>query len=463
VRAKKGINMEGFKNSVKDRKGNGGRSVALGYALCAALFFCTAGAALAGAQDTPPPGRAKQPDSTKLTIQEAIDEAIEHNLGLLAERLNLSIADARIVTAKLRPNPVFSFSSDHLDLLGTSFNSTNGAGPTELAWRVDVPYERGHKRDLRVATAGADREIAQAQLMQSILDLRRDVALACIDIIQQRAFLELSRQNLATYENLVQINETRVNAGSIPPLELTRSRVAMMQFRATVKKAELAQLTARIKLQSLLGRAAFSPDFDIAGEIGLRPSATTLTLAALQVTAFQKRPDVQAMQLTQARSQADLKLQLAQGKIDLTWGAEVRRQQGVNGTGNSAGVFLSLPVPIYNRNQGEIERAQVAEEQASRQIAALRAQVQAEVATSLQEFESTRDLVTTIERDLLQPARQARDTSDYVYRSGGSSLIEFLDAQRAFNDTMQSYLEAQGDYRRATIRLNAAVNEELVQ
>ena len=81
----------------------------------------------------------------------------------------------------------------------------------------------------------------------------------------------------------------------------------------------------------------------------------------------------------------------------------------------------------------------------------------------MQEFESARDLVSTIQRDLLQPAQQARDTAEYVYRSGGSSLIEFLDAQRAFNDTMQSYMEAQGDYRRATIRLNAAVNEELVQ
>jgi cobalt-zinc-cadmium efflux system outer membrane protein len=455
--------MEGLKTGIRYSNWRRGIVLRLGCVLCAALSCGTAGAVRAGAQAAAPPGQPASPGPARLTIQEAIDEAVERNLGLLAERLNLSIADARVATAKLRPNPVFSFSSDHLDVLGTHFNETNGAGPTELSWRVDVPYELAHKRELRVATASADREVAQAQLMQSILDLRRDVALACIDIMQQKAFLELSRQTFATFESLVQINETRVNAGSIPPLELTRSRVAMLQFRATVKRAELALLTARIKLQTLLGRTTLSDEFDITGDIGVRPSSAALTLAALQDAAFQRRPDVQAMQLTQARSQADLKLQIAQGKIDLTWGAEVRRQQGVNGTGNSAGVFLSLPVPIYNRNQGEIERAQVEGEQTTRQISALRAQVQTEVATSLQEFESARDLVSTIESDLLQPAQQARDTADYVYRSGGSSLIEFLDAQRAFNDTMQSYLEAQGDYRRATIRLNAAVNEELVQ
>ena len=198
----------------------------LGCVLSAAMFCCTAGVLVADAQTTAPAGQAAQSRAAKLTIQEATDEAVDRNLDLLANRLNISIADARIVTANLRPNPVFSFSSDHLDALGTGFNSDNGAGPSELSWRVDVPYERGHKRELRVATASAERDIAQAQLLQSILNLRRDVALACIDIIQQKAFLEVSRQNLSTYENLVQINETRVNAGSIAPLELTRSRVA---------------------------------------------------------------------------------------------------------------------------------------------------------------------------------------------------------------------------------------------
>src|SRR6185295_7142485 len=89
-----------------------------------------------------PPGR--------LTMTQAIDEALQHNLSLMAQRANLTIADAQMITARLRPNPVFSFSADHLDLLGTGFDATNNGGPPEVAWRVDVPLERGGKREARM-------------------------------------------------------------------------------------------------------------------------------------------------------------------------------------------------------------------------------------------------------------------------------------------------------------------------
>src|SRR5215813_13263207 len=82
-----------------------------------------------------------------LTIEHALDEAVQSNLSLLAERVNLTIAEASLVTAGLRPNPVMSLSADHLDWLGTGFNSSNNAGPPEMAWRVDVPVERGGKRE----------------------------------------------------------------------------------------------------------------------------------------------------------------------------------------------------------------------------------------------------------------------------------------------------------------------------
>jgi cobalt-zinc-cadmium efflux system outer membrane protein len=425
--------------------------------LACTLVVSTIGLAQSAAQQIPNSPRQA------LTIQQAIDEGVQSNLGLLAQRVDLSIAEAQVITAGLRPNPVASFSADHLDVLGTGFSETNGAGPSEVAFRVDVPFERGHKRQLRVQTAAAQRDIAEARLLESIRELQRDVAVACIDVIQQKAALQLSQQNLKTFEDLVQVNFTRVKAGSIPQLELTRSQVAMLQFRANVKRAELSLVTARIKVQDLLGRSEPEESFDIVGTIGAPLSAASLTLASLREAAFAHRPDVQVMEMEQARSQYDLKLQLAQGKMDLTWGAEYRRQQGVNGTGNSAGIFLSVPMPVYNRNQGEIARAQAEEEQLQKQMTALKSQVQAEVATSLQAFESARELVSTIQGELLNPAQQARDIADYVYRSGGSSLIEFLDAQRAFNETMQSYLEAQSDYRRATIQLNSSVNEELVQ
>ena len=175
------------------------------------------------------------------------------------------------------------------------------------------------------------------------------------------------------------------------------------------------------------------------------------------------RPDLRALELTEARTVADLRLQEALGKIDYTVGAEYRRQQGVAGRSNSLGVFFSAPLPISNRNQGEIARATAEHEQAERQIAARRAQISADVRSSYHEYATTRDLVGSIQRDLLKPASHARDTSAHTYRAGGATLLELLDAQRAFNDTMQSYVDAQASLRRAITRLNAAIGSEVVK
>jgi len=236
----------------------------------------------------------------------------------------------------------------------------------------------------------------------------------------------------------------------------------MLQYRSNVKRAQLELTTAKTKLQNLLGRKTDIDEFDIVTELKA-PLQSAEDLIALQKAALESRPDVQAMQMTQARSQSDLKLQLAQGKVDYTYGMEYRRQQGVNGRGNSLGFFFSVPIPLYNRNQGEISRAQITQEQLNRQVQALKAQINTEVRTSFDEFIAARDLVESIERDLLKPAEQARDTVAYVYKTGDSSLIEFLDAQRAFNDTMQSYYEAQAAYRRAVLQMNAVIGKEIFQ
>jgi len=235
----------------------------------------------------------------------------------------------------------------------------------------------------------------------------------------------------------------------------------MLQYQGNVKRAELALATAKTKLQNLLGRSVAGENIDISGELKFSLQARDLQLTTLQEQAFAARPDIRALERTQARSQADLKLQLAQAKVDYIWGVEYRRQQGVNSMGDTLGLFLSVPLPIFSRNQGEIARVQAESEQLSRQLQALKAQVQAEIKAATQEFHSMQDLVESIERDMLQPATQARDTVAYTYRSGASSLVELLDAQRAFNETMQSYYETQANYRRAVMKLNVTLGKEV--
>ncbi len=281
-------------------------------------------------------------------------------------------------------------------------------------------------------------------MAEAIRGLRVNVVNGCVDLIQAKANLALAREILKTYEDLFRLNEARVNAGSVSPLELVRSRVAMLQFRGQVQRAQLGVTRARTRLQGLLGPQALGQPIDIVGELKVPLAPATMPLEKLHELAIESRPELQTVRLTQMRNAADLKLQLANGKVDLTYGTEYRRQQGVNGTSNSMGVFLSVPLAVNNKNQGEIARVQAEQRLYARQLEALAANAKNEVTGAYEAFVSARELVESIERDLLDSAKQARDTAGYVYRAGASSLLEFLDAQRALNDSMQSYQEALG-------------------
>ena len=398
-----------------------------------------------------------------LTIAAAIDEAVQHNLSLLAARSSLTIADAQMVSARLRPNPVASVSADHLDLLGTGFDGANNGGPPEIAVRVDLPLERGGKRDARIAVATAIRSEAEAQFAEAVRTLRQDVTLACIDVMAAQALRALVADTLRTYEGLVRVNKARVVAGSIPGFEAMRSEVAMLQFRATVVRADLDLAKATAQLRTLLGRPPEAP-LEIADALTIAGGEpTTDDLAGVESRALRSRPDLLALQLMQARSLADLRLQEALGRVDYTVGAEYRRQQGISGRSNSLGFFFSTPLPLLNRNQGEIARAGAERDQAGQLIAARRAQVIADVRSAHHDYTVTRELVAGIERDLLVPAGRARDISSYTYQAGGGTLLELLDAQRAFNETMQTYVDAQANLRRAIARLNAAAGTEVVR
>ncbi len=398
-----------------------------------------------------------------LSLADAVSESLQRNASLQTQRLNLSIADAAIVTAGLRPNPVMSGDADHLDLLGTGFDDTNNAGPPEYGVRVDFPIERGKKRDLRLDVAQVGRDLATAQLADAIRRLRIDVLVASIDVLEAKAKLALARENLETLQQLVDLNQRRLTSGAIAPLEATRSRVAMLQYRSNVRTAELTLAQARLRLLPLLGARPGDLPVDIDDVLAARPPDTPPVLSDLQATARAKRPDVLAARADQARSQADLRLQLGQAKIDYTVGTEYRRQQGTAGKGNMLGFFVSAPLPIFNRNQGEIARAQADQERTRQSAAAVDIDVNTEVASAFREYESSRRLLIEIEQDLLEPARSARAGTTYTYQAGATSLLDVLDAQRAFNDTMDSYYTAQAAYRRAEAKLALVAGEEVAR
>jgi outer membrane protein, heavy metal efflux system len=388
-----------------------------------------------------------------LTIDQAVTEAIEHNLALLAERYNLTVADAHLVTARLRPNPVLSVEGDHLDWLGTGYDRINNAGPQEYSVRTDFVLERGQKRTHRVDVAEQAQTVARLQLQNSIRQLTLDVENACTDVRLAGESLTLARDSLAALNSVVQLNERRVRDGDLAEIELLRTQLAHLQFESTVRQAELRLRTARSKLHVLLGRQARAPLVDIADAVEPRPS---IDLVSVLDRALRQRPDLLAARAEQARSQADVRLQIAQGIIDYSLGAEYRRQDGLAGRGNSIGIFFSSPLPVFNRNQGEIARARAEDQQLDAKRLALETSIRNDVETAFSQYETARATLDTLERTMLTRARDVRQITEFSYRRGEASLIEFLDAQRAYNDTMQSYNEAKADYARSLFLLGAA-------
>ena len=396
---------------------------------------------------------AARPQAQSLTVEQAVAEAIKNNLGLIAQRSNVSIAEARILTARLRPNPVVSAAGDHLDLLGSGFSEGNGGGPTELTLRTDFLLERGGKRQNRIEVAERSRTVSELEFLDAVRLVALDVENAAVDVLFSKDNLALARENLESANRIVDVNLTRVRAGDIAEVELIRSRLAALQFSNSVRRAELAERAAQTRLKSLLGRAAGPAPINIAGE--LRRGQAPQSRGELATTAMTSRPDIQAMRRDSERAAAEVRLQTAQSKVDYTVGTEYRRQQGVNGKSNSLGLFLSADLPVFNRNQGEIERARQELRQSEARVRALELTIRSEVESAYDQWEAARDLLAGIEKQMLGEAREVREVTDYSYRRGEATLLELLDAQRAFNETMQAFNEARAEHARGLYLLDA--------
>lgn len=387
-----------------------------------------------------------------VTLDEAVREALEKNLSLLAERFNLSVADARIIQARLRPNPVLSLGLDYQNVFREHFSLDNGAGPPEANARVDYLIERGGKRQSRIDVAQGAKEVARLDLLNTTRGLILDVQNAFLDVQSSKESLGIAEENLASLNEIVRINANRVRAGDLARVDEMRSRVAALQSKNAVISAQLKLQTAKARLQSLIGRVTVSESFDVSGDI--RRDEAPVAYDSLQKEALSLRPDLLALRRDEARSLADIRSQLAQGKIDYTVGAQYHRQYDIVHS-DSFGFFLSAPLPVFNRNQGEIARARQENLQIQARIRAMQASINTELSSAYQAYSSSRSLLENIEHNMLGEAKDVRRITEYSYKRGEATLLEFLDAQRAFNDTMQNYNDARTDYARSLYLLDS--------
>lgn len=383
------------------------------------LFLCT-GAALLG-QNTPAP----------LTLQQALDLARAKNPTLLSGQQHVSATKASEITAGLRQNPSFTISGADVSL-----PANNPASPYTYTANVSRLFERGQKRRWRLDIAHATTDVTTSQYKDSERQMLLQVKQSFTDMLVAKATLKIAEDNLDSYRRTVDLSRARRDAGDISGTDFERIDLQLAEFESDDDGAKLNLVQASDQLQLLLGIEKPTDTFDITGT--LDPPALTQTLPQIEQEALTARPDYQAALQSVRLADANVKLADADATTDPTIGGEYER----TATYNSAGFQVSIPLRVFDRNQGEKERTRY-EAQSSRfaEIAA-RNQVTNDVDQAWAAYETAAVQAKRYNGHYLGEAQRVRDNLEYSYRHGGSTLLDYLDALRDYRQINLDALNA---------------------
>jgi cobalt-zinc-cadmium efflux system outer membrane protein len=204
-------------------------------------------------------------------------------------------------------------------------------------------------------------------------------------------------------------------------------------------------------LRQLLGYESVPAGYDVAGPFEYQPLAVSLD--ALQLKALANRPDLRAAQQNVTAADSQHQLAKANGKQDVTVSSNYSHVNAIN----TVTFSVSVPLPIFDRNQGEIARTQVAMTQAQQQQAAARGQVLTDVKDAYEGVQESARIAEYFRSGYLEVAQKSRDISEYAYRRGAIALLDFLDAERTYRATQLAYRQSVAAYLTALEQLRAAV------
>jgi len=384
----------------------------------------------------------------RVSVDEALQLALRQSPTVRAQQAALASTKAGETTAALRPNPTMNF-------LAEQFKPGGSQQETQYTVNMGQPFELGGKRGRRIDSARAATQVASYQLE----DIRRQITLqvrsAFAGALIAREQLALAQENVKTLDDTERIQRLRAEKGDISQLELLRIQVQRFTFERDAADARQALSAAKIALRTAAGVEHIAEDFEVVGELGFKE--VSLDRAVLMRRALDNRPDLRAAEADRARARADHRLARANAWWDITPQIEYQRI----GPDNTIGFGFSLPIRVFDRNQGEIARtqAEISRVDAVREATAL--QVLAALETDRQAALTQRERVVSLRDVYLPKATVARDTVEFAYRRGGQSLLDFLDAQRSYRETALAHLQALGAYLSAVYQLEADIGGPL--
>ncbi len=379
------------------------------------------------------------------------------NPTILAGKLNIDESKAQEVTAYLRPNPDFSFSLDQVDPFP-------GGGPyrpftyTEPLFGFDYLHEREHKRELRLESAKKGTGVAAAQQDDAVRNLVFNLRNSFVQTLQAKAVLQLAQDNLTYYDRVLAVSRERLAAGDIAQVDLDRLELARAQYESDIQNAQVSLRTAKIQLLMLVNDRTPVDQFDVTGPFEFKEQLAPLE--ELRSAALDARPDLRAAILSIDKAKTDHTLAISNGSTDPTFSVDIGRNPPIP---VYLGFGVSIPLRIFDRNQGEKERTEIDVRRNQRLQEAARAQVFSDVDSAFTTLNSNLTLLRVYKTNYLQRAAKVRDTISFAYQRGGASLLDFLSAQSEYRMIELTYLNLIGSYLTSASQLNLAVGREVIQ
>ncbi len=397
-----------------------------------------------------------------LTWQEVRERFEAANPTLRAGQIGLDESKAQEITAFLRPNPTFTLSTDGTQLVRYHGIWRPLAG-TMLSTNFSYLHERQRKRELRLESAQKATGIATSAQADLERTLVFGLRMAFVQALQEKAILELAKENLAYYDHVLDVNRERYKAGAISRVDLDRLELQRVQYESDLQIAEESLETAKILLLMLLNDRTPVEQFDVSGPFDF--SRQIAPLDEVRQEALDARPDLRAALQSVEKAKTDHRLAVANGSTDPTFSGWYTYNPSFNNPNDhqTLGAGISIPLRIFDRNQGEKLRTQLDIDRSAKLAEATRAQVFSDVDSAYATVTSTVTLLQPYKDRYLEMASRVRDTIAFSYEHGAASLLDFLNAQAEYRTVQVNYLNLVASYMNAANQLNLAAGREVIQ
>jgi len=396
-------------------------------------------------------GTGSGQNTTRITLDQAIDLALAHNHSLKATRTLILQNQAQEITANLRPNPTLGVDTQFVPFFSPQdFSGTNLDQTQQFDLGISYLFERGHKRQRRLQAARDQTAVTRAQVADAERTLAFNVGQQFVSVLLAESTLQFALEDLRDFQQTVDISEAQLKAGYIGEGDYLKIKLQLLQFQTDVSSARLAKVQALVGLREFLGYNAVPADYDVVGNLEFEPVKGNLE--DLQARALRERPDFRAAELGITSAQSQILLAKANAKVDVTGTYDFTHVSGEN-TGS---IFANFPLPIFDRGQGEIARTRYALTQAEEQQQAASDTVLSDVSNAYEALRSNEEIVHLYTSGYLKQAQDSRDISEYAYKRGAASLLDYLDAARSYRSVQLAYRQALSSYMTAREQLKEA-------